>query len=121
MKFRQMEGALNIPDSLDEINGDETCSFDITAEANKKISLIFSEIHLGSNSACSDQSLRIYEGQGTTKVLSQVRCQQYTRQYLSNTNSLSIVLKTKKNQAKTLKIYYVTGAEGMFSYISALL
>ena len=116
MTFRQTEGAFDMPNSLDAINGYEVCSFQIIGAPNLKISLIFDKLDLGSSTPCSEQSLSIYEGTGGNKTLSEVRCQQNRVQFLSRTNKVTIVLKTKNYYSKKLQLYYIIGSRGIKSF-----
>ena len=117
MTFRQNEGAFDMPNSLDAINGNEVCSFQIIGAPNLKISLFFDELDLESSSPCSEQSLSIYEGTGGNKTLSEVRCLQNRMQFSSRTNKVTIVLKIKNYYArKIFQLYYIIGSRGIKSF-----
>lgn len=109
MVFRQSEGGFTIPSNLDQLEGEEQCTYKVIASAGMKISLIFPVFQMGH---CREQNVTIYEGTGASKYLSHVRCQSNVTQFLSKTSSVTLVLRSKKRAAKSLQVLYMAGEEG---------
>ena len=113
MVFKQPEGAFDSTTAINEVNHNQSCTYQIIGTPGTRISLIFSQMDLGSDPACVNNSVMVYEGTGPNRTLAATRCGDSTDQFISETNNLYLVFNTKSSLQTRFKIYYVIGDTGI--------
>ena len=114
--FTASSGQILSPGYPSKYPNNAYCSYKITAQSGKRISIFFSQFSLQYHEGCKTDNLQIYEGlSGKNRTLTSTRCGSDVTYYLSTTNQVLLNLKTDSSEQQTgFQIYYYIGDSGLF-------